>query len=205
VLVLVDPSSPVMERNAGWPYLLYAWFILAGFAIVSRERLRASIEQLRWLSLVMAIPSVAVSLVLILGLPGELTFGTARFNLALGLRGISAWCWVLAFLGFGSRHLKLNTPFLTWANEAVLPFYILHQTVLLCVGYFVVQWAIPDLLKWLIIVPLSFVIIMGLYELVRRNNILRFLFGMKPAGTPGLFKQSAPVVTTSVQPLAEKA
>ena len=40
--------------------MLYAWFILAGFLIVSHERLRASIEQLRWLSLAVAIPSVAV-------------------------------------------------------------------------------------------------------------------------------------------------
>ena len=48
-------------------------------------------------------------------------------------------------------------------------------------GYFVVQWAIPDLLKWLIIVPVSFVIIMALYEfLVRRFNVMRVLFGMKP-------------------------
>jgi hypothetical protein len=48
------------------------------------------------------------------------------------------------------------------------------------VGYFIVQWQIPDLMKWLMIVPTSFVIIMGIYEyLVRRNNTLRFLFGMK--------------------------
>jgi glucans biosynthesis protein C len=62
----------------------------------------------------------------------------------------------------------------------VLPFYILHQTVLLCVGYFVVQWVILDLLKWAMILAVSFVLIMILYEfLVRRFNVLRFLFGMK--------------------------
>ena len=110
-----------------------------------------------------------------------------------------AWFFILTFLGFGMKHLNVNTPFLKYANEAVLPFYILHQTVLLCVGYFVVRWAIPDLLKWLIIASISFVIVMGLYELVRRNNILRFLFGMK------LLKQAAPVMTLSAQPLPEKA
>jgi glucan biosynthesis protein C len=76
--------------------------------------------------------------------------------------------------------LNYGTPFLSYANEAVLPFYILHQTVLLCVGYFVVQWAIPDLLKWVIILMVSFPIIMVLYEfLVRRYNVMRVLFGMK--------------------------
>jgi hypothetical protein len=57
----------------------------------------------------------------------------------------------------------------------------MHQTVLLCVGYFVVQWQIPDLLKYGIIAPSSFAIILSLYEFaVRRVNVLRFLFGMRP-------------------------
>jgi peptidoglycan/LPS O-acetylase OafA/YrhL len=200
VVVLGDPSSPWMERNAGWPLLLYWWFILAGFVIVSHDGLQAGVQRLRWLSLVVALVTVAVSLVLILGLPGELTFGTPRFGLALGLRAVSAWCWVLAFLGFGSKHLKLRTPFLTYANEAVLPFYILHQTALISVGYFVVQWPIPDLLKWLIIVPVSFAIIMALYELVvRRFNVMRVLFGMKP------LRRAEPVATQPAQPAPEKA
>jgi hypothetical protein len=107
-------------------------------------------------------------------------FGTWRNALGWGVRALSSWCCILAILGFGRKHLSFNTPALKYANEAVLPFYILHQTVLLCVGYFVVQRAIPDLLKWGIILVASFAIIMALYEfLVRRFNPLRFLFGMK--------------------------
>ena len=79
------------------------------------------------------------------------------------------------------RYLNFTSPALKYANEAVLPFYVLHQTVLLAVGYFVVQWQIPDLAKWEAIVLISFALIMALYEyLVRRNNLLRVLFGMKP-------------------------
>ena len=60
-------------------------------------------------------------------------------------------------------------------------FYILHQTVLLVVGYFVVGWAIPDFAKWAIIFASSFVVIMAIYEfLIRRVNVLRWLCGMKP-------------------------
>jgi hypothetical protein len=88
---------------------------------------------------------------------------------------------ILTILGFGMKHLTFSTPFLKYANEAVLPFYVLHQTVLLGMGYFIVQWQIPDLAKFLFIASSSFGIIMGLYEyLIRRVNILRILFGMKP-------------------------
>jgi hypothetical protein len=53
--------------------------------------------------------------------------------------------------------------------------------VIVAAGYFVLQWAIPDLLEWALIVAISFALIMTLYEfLVRRWNVMRFLFGMKP-------------------------
>ena len=159
-------------------------FFLSGFVIVSHAGLQNSIQRLRWLSLAL----VAVLLVTIFTLymlVGEPAYGTAQYTLLYSLYGLWAWCWVLAILGFGMKHLNFSTPVLQHANEAVLPFYILHQPVLLCVGYFVVQWAIPDLLKWMIIFSTSFVVIVALYELlVRRFNLMRFLFGMKSLARP---------------------
>lgn len=52
--------------------------------------------------------------------------------------------------------------------------------MIICIGYFVVRWPIPDLLKFVIITSSSFITIMGIYEiLIRRINVMRFLFGMK--------------------------
>jgi glucans biosynthesis protein C len=62
----------------------------------------------------------------------------------------------------------------------VLPFYILHQPVILLIGYFVVQLALPILVKYLIITPLAFGITIGLYEYcIRRVDLMRRLFGLK--------------------------
>jgi peptidoglycan/LPS O-acetylase OafA/YrhL len=179
--ILFDPDSPVIAvEEAGWSLVIYLWLLMSGFVLFSHQGLQASIQRLRWLSLAMAMVSVGVFLFMSFHFD-LLTFGTLRFSLVVGLRGLGSWCCILATFGFGRKHIDFSTPFLRYANEAVLPFYILHQTVLLCVGYFVVRWAIPDLLKWVIILAASFAIIMVLYEfLVRRLNILRFLFGMKP-------------------------
>ncbi len=197
----------LMNRNTflgslGWgggSIFSHLCFFLSGFVIVSHAGLQHSIQRLRWLSLVV----VAVLLVTIFTLymlVGDPAFDTPQYTLFFSLYGLWAWCWVLAILGFGMKHLNFSTPILQHANEAVLPFYILHQPVLLCVGYFIVRWAIPDLLKWLIIMPTSFVIIVALYEfLVRRFNVMRVLFGMKP------LKQAAPIVTRPAQPAPEKA
>jgi peptidoglycan/LPS O-acetylase OafA/YrhL len=177
----VDPNNPVMDiGDAGWPAIIYLWLVVAGFLVLSDERTQAGVQRLRWLSLALAVASTATYLVLSFQ-PAGLTFGTPLWAFALGLRGLGSWSWVLAALGFGRKHLNFSTPFVTYANEAVLPFYILHQTVLLGVGYFVVQWAVPGVLKWAIILLASFAVIMALYEfLVRRFNVMRFLFGMKP-------------------------
>jgi peptidoglycan/LPS O-acetylase OafA/YrhL len=179
LVVLLDYETPGVYHYAGWSILVYLWLTLAGFLAVSDERLQASIERLRWLSLPLGLV-LAGSQFFLLTLQQTPAFGTWRNALGWGVRALGSWCCILAILGFGRKHLNFNRPALQYANEAVLPFYILHQTVLLCVGYFVVQWAIPDLLKWVIILVASFFIIMVLYEfLVRRFNLMRFLFGMK--------------------------
>jgi len=178
----------LMNRNTflgslGWgggSIFSHLCFFLSGFVIVSHAGLQNSIQRLRGLSLAL-VAILMVTIFTLYMLFGEPTFGTVRYTFFMSVYGLWSWCWVLAILGFGMKHLNFSTPALGHANEAVLPFYILHQPVLLCVGFFVVQWAIPDLLKWLIIMPTSFVIIVALYEfLVRRWNVMRVLFGMKP-------------------------
>jgi peptidoglycan/LPS O-acetylase OafA/YrhL len=177
----LDPNSPVMaQREAGWSLVIYLWLVLSGFVLLSHERLQARIQQLRWPSLTLAVVSIGAFLYLTFHF-GWPAFRTTRYLLAFGLLGLGSWCSVLAILGFGKKHLDFSTAFVNYANEAVLPFYILHQTVLVCVAYYVVQSNIPALAKWLIILPTSFVVIMALYEfLIRRYNVVRFLFGMKP-------------------------
>ncbi|MEW5872881.1 MAG: acyltransferase [Chloroflexota bacterium] len=188
-------SSGFMDdpRPGGWSLPSYACFFLGGFIVVSHARLQENIRRMRWLSLAMGMTLMVIYLGVRIQIEWP-TPGTLLYSLFYSLIALCAWSWVLAILGFGMQHLNFTSPFLKYANEAVLPFYILHQTVLLCVGYFVVQWAIPDPLKWLAILSISFAAIMSLYELVRRNNVLRFLFGMKtlPAGPAAQAVEPAP-------------
>ena len=168
--------------EAGWPLLAYLWLILAAFLLASSERLLDRVQRMRWISLALA--------VVVMGATAFSAYSGGDRALGWCLRTLSSWCWVLAFVGLARQYLTRRTPFLQYANEAVLPFYILHQTVIVGVGYFVVQWAIPGLLKWAIILALSLTIIMALYEfLIRRFNVMRVLFGLKwrpkaPAAQP---------------------
>jgi hypothetical protein len=102
------------------------------------------------------------------------------------LRGVLCWSWLIAICGFASRHLRFTSDFLRYANEAVLPFYILHQTIILTVGYYVIRLNAPLWLEYLVIATISFAAIMALYEfLIKRLNILRVLFGMRADRSAG--------------------
>jgi hypothetical protein len=98
---------------------------------------------------------------------------------------ITTWSSVVFILSLGRRVLNFSNKTLAYGNEAVLPFYLFHQTIILCVGWFVISWDMGNLSKFLIIAVVSFLLIMVLYEqLVRRFNIVRFFFGMRPKKNP---------------------
>ncbi len=159
----VPEDSFLMMRLVAWGFLPFLLFLFGGYVIFSSEKLQDSIMRLRWVSLAVAIAFTYI----------YMSFDNSRDAMA--------WGWILTFLGFGRKYLQASTPFLQYANEAVLPFYIAHQTVLIIFGFWVVTWPVPDLLKWAILLAGSFGIIMVFYEfLVRRNNVLRVLSGMKP-------------------------
>jgi hypothetical protein len=69
---------------------------------------------------------------------------------------------------------------LKYANQAVLPFYILHQTVIVGIGFVIRDWQWAVLPKYLFLATTSFTLIMVMYEyIVKRVTVLRVLFGMK--------------------------
>ena len=93
---------------------------------------------------------------------------------------VNTWAWVLAIFGLGMRWLNFSNAVLKYAGECVLPFYILHQTVMFSIGFVVVQYSLGIFWKFLIITIGSLLATLTIYELaLRRNNGLRIMFGMK--------------------------
>jgi glucan biosynthesis protein C len=162
----------------------YAVFFLVGYVMVADRRFTVSYKRYGWVFLALGIAAYAGEGVLIFGLhypyPGVESFSWmyVLFNIVIS---IGNFCWVMFFLSLAAKYLNFNHKVLTYGNEAVLPFYIFHQTIILCVGLFVIRWNIGIGPKYLIIALVSFGLIMALYDLlVRRFNVMRFFFGMRP-------------------------
>ncbi len=175
LVIVLDPEGIGFRDTGGWNLLVYILYFLPGFVLVSHEKLQARVQQQRWISLAVAVVASLAYLA-----QDDPAFGTLDFALVSVLSCLAGWSWIFTFFGFAMKHLTFTNPFLKYANEAVLPFYIMHQTVLLVIGYFVVRWDLPALAKWAIIASSSFVLILLAYEfVVRRFNVVRVLFGMK--------------------------
>jgi hypothetical protein len=152
--------------NGGWIIVHYPWFFIAGYLIVSHNKLQMSIIKSRWIWLILVLSAVLSSVLF--------------HKEANNHQDLLVWLGLFAVLGFAMKKLSFSNKFLTYSNEAIMPFYILHQNVLLLIGFFVVKFSIPDIAKFVIIAVSAFLIIIILYEyLIRRYNSLRIIFGMK--------------------------
>jgi hypothetical protein len=159
----------------------YLTFFIYGFLICSDERFWRALEAQRKAALQLACLTMLLSLVIRWNGLEPRHGHTAAYRLYLALGGFNSWFWVLAVLGYGLRHLKFNNRLLQYANEGIYPFYILHQTLIVMVAFYVVQTRDEVWLKYVFTLGLSFLATLAIYEfLVRPFNVTRFLFGMKP-------------------------
>jgi len=160
--------------------LIIPVLLFVGLEIFSNPRIQENIKRYAVIALVTAVVLEVLEYIGHFVLKLDVPPGTPGYAVIGVLLMLRALCWIIAILGLGSRYLNFNNRSLGYANEAVLPFYILHQTIILIIGFFVVQWGMGIAPKYFIISTTSFVAIMVIYELmVRRINAFRFLFGMR--------------------------
>jgi len=173
-IVNLQPEGIGKRDFGGWSLLTYLVFFIYGYVIALDDRFKQAIKKQRNLSFFLVIITTIIGFLL-------MNSGWHRSNVAFSLlRSFNSWFWLFAILGYGSKYLNFKNRILEYGNTAVLPFYILHQTVIVTIGFFIAGWNINIPLKYILLSTSSFIIIMAVYDFaVRRINVLRFLFGMK--------------------------
>jgi glucan biosynthesis protein C len=172
-------AIPVMVAN----YMLlhfypnpiyYLVFFFYGYILVADKRFEDAIAKFKGLALILGVALYIawISLVRLGVISGEWLQPIPH--------DLIAWCCLIAILGYGKLFLGFTNKFLIYAGEASYPMYILHQTVIIFIAYFVVQWNLGPLFKYTIIVLASLTATTLIYDLlVKRFNLTRFLFGMR--------------------------
>jgi surface polysaccharide O-acyltransferase-like enzyme len=208
--VAVIEAALGTEESGGWNRYAYVPFLLYGFLLAADPRFGEAIRRHARAALLVGVPAMFVLLGLgfyvteVAGRDPAVAYDgwsvLWRF-----VKGIGAWAWIITIMGAAMSvvrrrarqptpavprqprpddpaggTLRLRDRVIRYANQAVLPVYVLHQTVIVVIGFYVVQWEVGALVKYVVISLASLAATLVLYDVaVRRTALTRLLFGMK--------------------------
>jgi len=93
------------------------------------------------------------------------------------------WSWLAAILGYGKRYFSQPRQWVSYLNKGVLPYYMMHQTLIVMAAYYLQPYSINPILAFVFIISFTLVGCAATYELVRRIPVVRRLFGLKNTQT----------------------
>jgi glucan biosynthesis protein C len=176
-------------RNA-----MYFTVFMYGYLLAREQGFWAEALRLRRQSLGLALSCASAYLGLVALLPDEVSWPVQAG--VWTLRNLYVWSMLLAILGWA--HALLNRPFrwLPWAKEAVYPWYMLHQSLIILFAYWLLPLRLGPVLEPLLVLAATVAGCWGVFALVRRLRWLRPLFGMKALpredGGPALLQSPQP-------------
>ncbi|CAN5330305.1 hypothetical protein BH23BAC2_BH23BAC2_00250 [soil metagenome] len=167
-------------------FIYWLMFLITGYLFMLQPKLMDSLERNRKISL-------SIAFLLMIGINSLRwngfewsEFATDWQNnswtpLFIAQHPINSWFWVFAIVGYGKKYLNTSHKIISYLNEAVYPFYILHQTIIIVIGYYVLQTSDSIGIKFLFITLTSLFVSLLIYHLfIKPFSFMRLLFGLKP-------------------------
>jgi membrane-bound acyltransferase YfiQ involved in biofilm formation len=179
-LILVPRWPVTMNLISDWANVAGSLLtFLLGFVICGSGRFLALVERRRWEFTSMAVAVTAVFFLIRLDgaleafspLQRHWTFTLVDSYLALAM--------ILALVGWSRAKLNRDSSALRYCNSAVYPFYLIHQTITVMLGYAWLGWHAPFAVKFPSLCAGTFFGSWIFYEVVRRTRATRILFGMR--------------------------
>ena len=174
---LLKPLFPESHTlvNDWYTFNHYLMLTIFGFALASARGAWDWLAAKRFWSL-------AAALGITIGLLTAFETGVLRHDSVADhiLANLFTWTWLLAFLGLGRQYLSFSNPLLAWARDASYPVYILHQTAIIVIAFFVIQLPWTPWTKYGVVLVATLLSSVLIYEVVlRRFALTRVLFGIK--------------------------
>jgi len=160
-----------------WAYMmLYFLFFIYGYIFAKSKPMYQNIIKQRYINL---LASVVVTMFMYKAF--DLIGDDYWADYFYGFNAILlAWFMGMTALGFCGRYMNFDSPFRKKANEAIYPFYLLHQPIILLIGFYMKDMDMQIGIKALLLCGTSFFMTVLIYlTLVRPFNFMRVVFGLK--------------------------
>jgi glucan biosynthesis protein C len=179
---LLDEDNPVTHN------FVQDWFnharsllvFLIGFVLVRMPLIWSRFSALRWAFLLIALFTYSYILFSFNG--GSLGDHVAAKIINRLFWTANGWFWMLTLIAWAQYWFTSSNPILRYLNNGVYCFYILHQTLIIVVAYFLVPKRLGAGLEAVLIILCVMMGCAVLFELIRRIPIIRVLFGVQKRG-----------------------
>jgi peptidoglycan/LPS O-acetylase OafA/YrhL len=166
--VIIDPRPYEMYALTAHGFFLGLLAFLVGFCFVlSGDGFWKMILAWRWLFVGIAITLFVLRLVYF------------KQTVPNYLLAIESNAWITSVFAFGHRYLNRSSKSLEYLSQAAYPVYILHMVFLYLGSMIVFPLNIPVPLQFVLVLLFTTAGCFGVYEIIRRVNVLRVLFGLK--------------------------
>lgn len=92
---------------------------------------------------------------------------------------LTTWAFLVAILGLGRQFLNRGSQLLTHLSGISYPYYMIHQLVIIVIGYYIVRMDASIAVKFLLIVAVSSILTYVLAVAVNQTELTRFMFGLR--------------------------
>lgn len=160
-------------------HAVYFTVFLYGYWLGTDAGLWAELVRLRRRTLALAAGLFAFYAALVALVPDEIP-GWLQGSVWL-LRNLYIWAMLCTILGHARTWLDRPWPWLAWANESVYPWYVLHQSLIVGLGFLLLPLDLGPVVEPTLVLVGT---VAGCWLLndgvIRRIRWLRPLFGLKP-------------------------
>jgi len=189
-ILYLAPKFPGTNAFAGdwYQHAKYATIFLAGYLLARETGFWSRVVSLRRVTLVTALASI--TLYLGLRLTGQLVSADSWVYrvpqtfwevLSQTAQTLYLWTALLAILGWGKALLDRPFRWLPYCTEAVYPWYMLHQSLIILILFWLKPMSLGPWLEPALVVGGTVAGCYVLHEFViRRVAFIRPLFGLKP-------------------------
>ncbi len=151
---------------------------LFGFALARSEPAMAAIGRWWKAAGIAAVLSYAAVAAIELRWPGSAMPYPYGYLFA-SARAIQGWCAIIALIGIAERYWNHDHAWRRMLTEAVFPFYIIHQTVIVAVEWVLLPYGLPPLAEFAILVLATIAGCWAFYLVGREVGWLRPLIGLR--------------------------
>jgi surface polysaccharide O-acyltransferase-like enzyme len=163
------------------PYAHTTYFVafLFGLAIAKYELFFARCMKWRLPALITALAAWAVLMTLYILFPGDGTSSNGLTAIFRGVRELQAWTAIIAAIGYAHRYLRTaDGPIRRMLTQAIFPFYLIHQTIIVVAGHYLDATGLPLALEAPLLIGATALGCWLFFDLGRRVPLLRVWIGL---------------------------